>query len=127
MCILQYMLIDDRFENRQSRRPKILDIHIWSKAAGIFKIKACGLTRVSTASILRIWDEERATMVHPRQIATVPAPASSTKQICHPSMTISATATNEEALSRSTSFEQLFPDFSRETSLIICVCMDVNS
>lgn len=64
MCILQYMLIDDRFENRQSRRPKILDIHIWSKAAGIFKIKACGLTRVSTASILRIWDEERAILVN---------------------------------------------------------------
>ena len=130
MCILQYMLIDDHFENRQSGRPKILDIHIWSKAAGIFKIKACGLTRVSTASILRIWDEERAILVNdgnPRQIATVPAPASSTKQICHPSMTISATATNEEALSRSISFEQLFPDFSRESSLIICVCMDVNS
>ena len=64
MCILQYMLIDDRFENRQSGRPKILDIHIWSKAAGIFKIKACGLTRVSTASILRIWDEERAILVN---------------------------------------------------------------
>ena len=58
------MLIDDRFENRQSGRPKILDIHIWSKAAGIFKIKAFGLTRVSTASILRIWDEERAILVN---------------------------------------------------------------
>ena len=64
MCILQYMLIDDRFENRQSGRLKISDIHIWSKAAGIFKIKACGLTRVSTASILRIWDEERAILVN---------------------------------------------------------------
>ena len=63
MCILQYMPIDDRFENRQSGRP-ILDIHIWSKAAGILKIKACGLTRVSTASILRIWDEERAILVN---------------------------------------------------------------
>ena len=63
MCILQYMLIDDRFENRQSGRP-ILDIYIWSKAAGIFKIKACGLTRFSTASILRIWDEERAILVN---------------------------------------------------------------
>ena len=29
-----------------------------------FKIKACGLTRVSTASILRIWDEERAILVN---------------------------------------------------------------
>ena len=63
-CILQYMLIDDRFENRQSGRPKILDIHIWSKAAGIFKIKACGLTCVSTTSILRIWDEECAILVN---------------------------------------------------------------
>ena len=39
-------------------------IHIWSKAAGNFKIKACGLTRVSTAPILRIWDEERAILVN---------------------------------------------------------------
>ena len=64
MCILQYMLIDDRFENRQLGRAKISDTHIWSKAAGNFKIKACGLTRVSTASILRIWDEERAILVN---------------------------------------------------------------
>ena len=68
-----------------------------------------------------------STMVHPRQIATVPAPGSSAKQIYHSSITISATATNEEALSPSTSFKQLLPDLSGETSSIICVCMDVNS
>ena len=39
-------------------------IHIWSKAAGNFKIKACGLTRVRYAPILRIWDEERAILVN---------------------------------------------------------------
>ena len=39
-------------------------IHILSKAAGNFKIKAFGLTRVSTAPVLRIWDEERAILVN---------------------------------------------------------------
>ena len=130
MCILQHMLIDDSFENRQSGRPKISDTHNWSKAAEIFKIIACGLT-VSVPSIYFEFGTRNvlswSTMVHPRQIATVPAPASSSKQICYPWITISATATNEEALSRPTSFEQLLPDLSRDTSLIICVCMDVNS
>ena len=130
LCILQHMLIDDSFENRQSGRPKISDTHIWSKAVEIFKIIACGLT----VSVPRIYFEfgtrnvlSWSTMVHPRQIATVPAPGSSAKQIYHSSITISATATNEEALSPSTSFKQLLPDLSGETSSIICVCMDVNS
>ena len=95
MCILQHMLIDDSFENRQSGRPKISDTHIWSKAAEIFKIIACGLT-VSVPSIYFEFGTRNvlswSTMVHPRQIATVPAPASSSKQICYPWITISATA-----------------------------------
>ena len=67
ICILQYML-NKRLQNRKSDKPRLSNTAIWTKAARIFKITRSGLDRVSTQSILHIWDAERAILVNDEKV-----------------------------------------------------------